>query len=160
VAKKKEPETGCCPRFEPKKWDGKLLTFKDKLFVKDHVTSIFHIPLNINQVMVKNFNLIHGAGAADPDNFALFDENSMWGSDIYIAVTKKIPEAKMERISGSFLLKAFEGDFSKIGCWARDMHEFVKKRGKRMKRLYFWYTTCPGCAKVYGKNYVVLVAQV
>ena len=23
----------------------------------------------------------------------------------------------------------------------------------------FYYTTCPNCAKIYGKNYVVLLAQ-
>jgi len=23
-----------------------------------------------------------------------------------------------------------------------------------------WYTTCPKCAKVYGKNYVVTIAEV
>ncbi len=26
--------------------------------------------------------------------------------------------------------------------------------------LYFFYTTCPKCAKAYGKHYVVLFAQV
>jgi hypothetical protein len=29
-----------------------------------------------------------------------------------------------------------------------------------LKKLYFSYTTCPACAKAYGKNYVVLFAQV
>jgi hypothetical protein len=25
--------------------------------------------------------------------------------------------------------------------------------------MYMWYTTCPKCAKVYGKNYVVILAK-
>ena len=29
-----------------------------------------------------------------------------------------------------------------------------------MQRLFFYYTTCPRCAKQYGKNYVVGLAQV
>jgi hypothetical protein len=29
-----------------------------------------------------------------------------------------------------------------------------------MKKEYMWYTTCPKCAKKYGKNYVVVVGQV
>jgi hypothetical protein len=53
-----ESETGCCPRFNPAPWDGKEVTFKDKLFVKDHVRSFFHIPLNFAKVMVKNMEMI------------------------------------------------------------------------------------------------------
>jgi len=26
--------------------------------------------------------------------------------------------------------------------------------------MYFFYTTCPKCAKKYGKNYVVILAEV
>jgi len=29
-----------------------------------------------------------------------------------------------------------------------------------MEKLFFFYTTCPKCAKAYGKNYVVLLAKV
>jgi hypothetical protein len=29
-----------------------------------------------------------------------------------------------------------------------------------MQTLYCYYTTCPKCAKKYGKNYVVLLAKV
>jgi len=29
-----------------------------------------------------------------------------------------------------------------------------------LDKLYFGYTTCPSCAKAYGKNYVVLFAKV
>ncbi len=76
-------ETGCCPRFDPEPWDEKEVTFEDKLFVKDHVTSFFHIPLNFGKVMVRNLEM-----------------------------------------------------------------------------MYFFYTTCPKCAKVYGKNYTVLLAKV
>jgi hypothetical protein len=40
------------------------------------------------------------------------------------------------------------------------MLEYVKSKGKTMKRMYFFYTTCPACAKAYGKNYVVILAEV
>ncbi len=49
-----ESETGCCPRFNPGPWDGKEVTWQDKLFLKDRVRSFFHIPLNFGKVMVKN----------------------------------------------------------------------------------------------------------
>ncbi|MFA5770792.1 MAG: hydrolase [Patescibacteria group bacterium] len=31
---------------------------------------------------------------------------------------------------------------------------------KDNKNLYFSHTTCPKCAEVYGKNYVILFAQI
>ena len=27
-------------------------------------------------------------------------------------------------------------------------------------KMLEWYTTCPKCAKAYGKNYVVIIAEV
>jgi hypothetical protein len=40
------------------------------------------------------------------------------------------------------------------------MKAYVASRQKKLEKLYFFYTTCPKCAKHYGKNYVVLLAQV
>ncbi len=152
--------TGCCKRFDPKKWDGKLVRLKGKLFLKDRVVSFFHIPLNFGQVMAKDMEKVAKAGALPAEPMMLSDENSLWGSDIYIAVGKEVPDAQMVRLSGSFLFKAFEGGFRQIGSWVKEMQSFVAGKGKQMKKLYFWYTTCPACAKAYGKNYVVLAAQV
>lgn len=153
-------ETGCCPRFDPELWDEKEIILKDRLFVKDRVKSFLHIPLNFAQVMVKNMEMIKGADALTPEPFMLSDESSPWGSDIYIAVTKDVPGAKMEKISGTFLTKAFEGHYSNMGKWISRMKEFVKQKNEEIKKLYFFYTTCPACAKHYGKNYTVILAMV
>ena len=153
-------ETGCCPRFDPEPWDEKEVTFEDKLFVKDHVTSFFHIPLNFGRVMVRNMERIQQAEAAAPEPLLLSDEKSLWGADVYIAVSKEIPGAEMARISGTFLTKVFEGPYKDAGKWARAMADYVKDKAKEMEKMYFFYTTCPKCAKVYGKNYTVLLAKV
>ncbi len=44
--------------------------------------------------------------------------------------------------------------------WIKEMEEYVKSKGKETKMQYFYYTTCPKCAKKYGKNYVVLLTQI
>lgn len=155
-----ESETGCCMKFDPAPWNEKEIVWQDKLFVKDHVISIFHIPLNFGQVMVKNMEMIKKADALAAEPIMLSDEKSLWGADIYIAVSKEIPEAKMTKISGTFLTKVFEGPYGNAGKWAKEMEEYVKSKGKEIKKLYFWYTTCPKCAKAYGKNYTVLVAEI
>ncbi|HRY63006.1 MAG TPA: hypothetical protein P5267_00130 [Patescibacteria group bacterium] len=152
--------TGCCEPFDPAPWTDKKITWQDKIFVKDHITSFLHIPLNMGQKIVKNLNLIEKAGAKAPHQLMLTDEKSIWGSDIYIDVAKEVPGAKIAKISGTFLTKVFEGPYKDAGKWAKTMQAYVTSQDQELKKLYFSYTTCPKCAKAYGKNYVVLFAQI
>ena len=89
----------------------------------------------------------------------LTDENSLWGADVYIEVTKDIPGANMATISGTFLSKVFEGPYRNVRQWITEMKNYVEGKGKSIRKLYFFYTTCPKCAKKYGKNYVVILAR-
>lgn len=152
--------TDCCEPFDPKPWRDKEIRWKEKLFVKDHVISFLHIPLNFGQKVVHNMNLINAVGAEAKHQLMLTDENSLWGADMYIDVTKKVSGAQMTTLSGTFLTKVFEGPYQHVGKWAEEMKAYVEKKGKKLKKLYFFYTTCPKCAKTYGKNYVVLFAQI
>lgn len=156
----KDSETGCCKRFDPEPWDEKKVALKDKLFVKDSVRSIFHIPLNFGNVMIKNITCIKDAGALSKEPLMLVDENSLWGADVYIAVAKEVPGAENVRISGTFRTKVFEGSFREMKNRIKEMGEYVKSKNKTVKKLYFFYTTCPRCAKFYGKNYTVIFAEV
>ena len=150
----------CCPRFDPEPWDDKMIPWKNKPFVKDRVISFLHVPLNFGAVMRRNVRAIEAAGAAPKEMIVLSDENSLWGADVFIDVTKEIPGANMAAISGTFISKVFEGPFRNVRTWIDDMHRFVAAKGKSVRKLYFYYTTCPKCAKKYGKNYVVILAQV
>ncbi|OGZ33462.1 MAG: hypothetical protein A2174_01335 [Candidatus Portnoybacteria bacterium RBG_13_41_18] len=152
--------TGCCEPFNPEPWQDKEIRWQNKLFVKDHVTSFFHIPLNMGKKIIKNMALIEAAGAKSSNQLMLFDEKSLWGSDIYIDVARVVPGAQMATLSGTFLTKVFEGPYKDVGKWAQETMGHVTAKGKTLKKLYFSYTTCPKCAKAYGKNYVVLFAQV
>ena len=152
--------TGCCEPFNPEPWQDKEITWKDKLFVKDHVTSFLHVPVNMGAKIIKNLDLIEKAGAKSPYQLMLTDEKSLWGADIYIDVSKDVPGAQMDTISGTFLTKVFEGPYQNAGKWAKEMGEYVKAKSPNIKKLYFSYTTCPKCAKAYGKNYVILFAQI
>lgn len=156
-----QSETGCCARFNPVPWQDKEITWNNKIFVKDHVASFLHIPLNMGKKIVKNLDLIEKANAKAPYQLMLTDEKSLWGADIYIDVSKDVPGAQIATLSGTFLTKVFEGPYQNAGEWAQEMKEYVEnKGGRKIKKLYFSYTTCPKCAKAYGKNYVVLFAQI
>ncbi len=155
-----ENETGCCPRFDPKPWDGKTFKWKNKLFVKDHITALFHIPINFGKVITRVWTKVKKAKAEPKQILCLSDEKSPWGSDLYVAVTKKVPGGEVATISGTFLAKVFEGPFKDMKQWIAGMDTYVAAKKKKVKKLYFFYTTCPKCAKYYGKNYVVLFAKV
>jgi hypothetical protein len=80
--------------------------------------------------------------------------------DIYLGVNKEILGADNVTLSGKFLSKVYEGDFKDTGTWCKDFEKFVKSKGHKIKKWYMWYTTCPKCAKKYGKNYTVIIGQV
>ena len=150
----------CCPRFNPEPWDGKTISWQGKRFVQDRVTSVFHIPLNYGAVMTRVDTAIRAAGAKLEAPVMLTDESSLWGADVYVEAGKDVPGAKMATISGTFMCKVFEGPFSEVGRWVKAMKAWLGSEDKRFSKLYFYYTTCPKCAKKYGKNYVVLLAQI
>lgn len=152
--------TNCCPPFNPEPWQDQEITWNNKLFVKDHVINFLHMPLNFGAKMHKNMKLIKAGQALPESPIWLSDNKSLWGSDLYIEATKNVAGAQMAEISGTFLTKVFEGCYCNMGKWIKEMKQYVISKNKTVKKLYFFYTTCPKCAKVYGKNYLVIFAQV
>lgn len=66
----------------------------------------------------------------------------------------------MTSLTGDFVTKVFEGPYRDAKDWCAEMEQLVRDRGSLPGRVYFFYTTCPKCAKHYGKNYVVGVAEI
>lgn len=155
-------EAICCPKFDPAPWDEKRITWDNKLFIKEQLKSFLHIPIGIKAMMIRNMELIKKENALPEAKDFVFiaDEKSLWGADYFIHVTKEIAGAENVKISGTFLTKVFEGPFSKIRCWTKEMMAYVAAKNEKLEKIYFYYTTCPKCAKKYGKNYVVLLAKI
>ena len=86
-------EQECCPRFDPQPWERATYTWEERLFVKDRVTSLLHIPLNYGAVMARNLARIQAAGALAEPPLILTDENSLWGADVYFAVSREVQAA-------------------------------------------------------------------
>jgi len=155
-----DSETGCCLRFDPEPWQNKKITWENKLFVKDRVRSFMHMPLNFGKVMVKNMEKIKKADALPEKPLMLSNECSLWSSELYIHVSREVPDSEMVKISGTFNTRVFEGSYKNMKNWIAEMEKFVDEQGEKTKKLYFFYTTCPRCAKHYGKNYTVILAQI
>ncbi|HET9361377.1 MAG TPA: hydrolase [Vicinamibacterales bacterium] len=152
--------TNCCPRFKPELWDGQELHFENKPFVSASTVSLFHVPLNMGSVFARTWNAIKDAHAEDGGFLVLSHEDSAWHAEHLFAVSRPVPGSDMVSLSGDFLTKVFEGPYEAAKRWADEMTHYVNERGHRLDTLYFFYTTCPKCAKYYGKNYVVGVAKV
>lgn len=152
--------TGCCPPFDPAQWEGKTVVWQGKPFVHEHITSFLHMPLDMGRKVTRATKAIEAAHATPEHPLMLSDERSPWCSELFIDAIGPVPGTDMQRLSGTFVTKVFEGPFSDAGKWMESMKRHVANKGLTLEKLYFGYTTCPTCAKAYGKNYVVLFAKV
>lgn len=152
-------ETGCCAPLDAARWDGRRVTWQDKPFVRDHIKAFLRVPLNFGAVMARDHAAIEAAEAYPEEPLWLSDEVSPWGSDVYLAVDRDVPGVRMEKLSGTFLTKVFEGPYRDVGKWMRAMEDDVRGQGEGVEKIYFFYATCPKCAKRLGKNQVVLFAK-
>jgi hypothetical protein len=151
--------TGCCPKFNPGGWDDQELHFKDKKFVHATTRNALHIPINMGSVFGRVQGKIEDAGGYDPDNMIVLSRDlSPWKAEHFFAVDRDIPGEEIVTLSGDYVTKVFEGAYSNAPAWHEDMQRTVREKGKEPKDIYFFYTTCPKCAKAYGKNYLVGVA--
>lgn len=149
----------CCPEFNPEPWDQRIFSWKDKKFIKDRVFTFFYMPLNFSGVMKRLDAKVKKANNSIPDNLCLSDHTSKWNMDVYLAVDKDIPGAENVAVSGEFLSKVYEGPYQDTGKWCKDFEDYAKTLNLSIEKWYMWYTTCPKCAKKYGKNYVVIITK-
>lgn len=152
-------ESVCCPKFDPAPWDEKIFQWQGKRFIKDRVFTFFYMPVTFGKVMRALDEKVRKSGAMMPDRLCLSDHTSKWNMDVYLSVDREIPGVENITISGDFLSKVYEGPFKDTGKWCRDFEGYAERRNLKINKWYMWYTTCPKCAKEYGKNYVVIIGM-
>jgi hypothetical protein len=120
-----------------------------------------HIPWNMGQIFTRVQGHIEDEAAVDAAReIVLSRDTSAWEAEHFFAVDKDVPEEEMTTLSGDFITRVFEGPYRKAKDHMHDMEIAAKAMGKTAKQVYFFYTTCPKCAKAYGENYMVGVAEV
>jgi hypothetical protein len=147
----------CCPPLDPTQWDDKRFVWENKAFIKEKVCTFLYMPLNFGSVMKKATAKIEKSGAQFLEGMLLSENTSKWNMDLYLAVDKPVPHTDQTTMSGSFYSKVYEGPFQHAGKWCKDFEKTVSDMGLTSQKVFLWYTTCPKCAKKYGKNYVVIV---
>ncbi|MEL7656454.1 MAG: hydrolase [Bacillota bacterium] len=154
----------CCPKFDPTSWDEKTYIWDNKMFIKESIPVFFHIPLPwmLQRMISRMWNRVQEAKAApDLKDFLLLSfDPSPWKSEYYMAVTGKVSGAEHVELSGTYLSRVFDGPYRSVPQWMEEMNAYVAKQNKMINKLYFYFTTCPKCAKNYGHNYVVAFARI
>lgn len=152
----------CCPLIKPSQWNGKKHVWKNKLFMMDKVVQFMHMPLNMKQVVSRMWKRIMEANAAplNKDFLMLAYDPSPWTSEIYMNITKNVPDGNMIKLSGTYITKVFDGPFNAVPKWIKEMDAYLEKRKMKVIKYYFYFTMCPKCIKEKGHNYCIVFAQV
>ena len=121
-----------------------------------------YVPVNMGKVMTALEKCAREAKAKMPENqgMILSRDISPWKAEQLYAVSKDVDCAENVILDGTFLSLIFEGPYQNAPKWVKSMQEYADGKGKKISEIYFFYTTCPKCAKHYGKNYTITLAKV
>ena len=152
----------CCPEFNTERYQDKEHIWKEKLFVKAYVKQIFHIPINMGKVITETYSKIteHKAEVPVEDFLMLAYDPSPWKSELYLTVSKEVPNLENITLSGKYISKVFDGPYNAIPKWIEEFNNYLDQKNLKAIKYYFYYTYCPKCVKKYGHNYVVAFAQI
>ena len=150
----------CCPPFDPAPWEERTVVWRNRPFARLHLRSFLHVPIHMGQAIERANRAIAAAGVRPAQPLMLAEDTSAWGTDLYLEVARPIADLPMTSLSGTFLTRVFEGPYRDARMWMAAMNEYVADRGETLIKLFFGYTTCPSCARAYGKNQVILLAQI
>ena len=160
---KEEPDV-CCPKFDPALWEDKKHVWKNKLFLKDSVPELFHIPLPTmyGKVITRMWKKAEEAGAAPPreEFLMLAYDPSPFKGELLLSIRKEIPNEENVRLTGTFMSKVFDGPYNNVPRFMKQMDEYLAGKNLKAKKHYFYFAYCPECAKKYGHNYMVDLAEV
>ncbi|MDP3443763.1 MAG: hypothetical protein Q8T08_12960 [Ignavibacteria bacterium] len=155
-------ETGCCavPNFS--EWDKKEFMFDNMRFIRMYTRSFLHMPLNMGRVMRLLNEAATKSGKLMPPQQAMIlsRDISAWKAEQLYAVTNEVEDVDNITLSGRFLSMVFEGPYQDAKKWYDQLNKFAEIKGYKPKESYFFYTTCPKCAKHYGKNYTIGLAMI
>lgn len=147
-------ETGCCGEPNIGEWDNREIVFESKPFIRMYTRSFLFMPLNMGKIMTALQQTAEAANATMPREQAMIlsRDISPWRAEQLYAVSTPVEAVDNVTLNGTFLTKVFEGPYSNAKQWYDALQAYASEKGKRVKNAYFFYTTCPSCAKHYGKT--------
>ena len=82
----------CCPQFHPEKWDQQTHEWHNKPFIKETISTFFHMPLPwmIDKKVTKMCKMAEDAYMEEPNKeeaLLLFRDPTAFTSEIYLSVS-------------------------------------------------------------------------
>lgn len=120
------------------------------------------MPLNMATVMKALNKAVSGANAnLEPEQAIILSKDiSPWKAEQLYGVSKPVEGLDNVTLNGTFATMVFEGPYQNARKWHESLLDYTKEKGYDAGDVYFFYTTCPKCAKHYGKNYTIGLARV
>jgi hypothetical protein len=154
----------CCAELDTRLWNNVEHKWTNKIFLKDSVPEVFHIPLpgSYHKVVTRMWKKAEEAGAAAaPKDFMLLAyDPTPFKSELLMSITKEIPGEEIVKLSGKFISKVFDGPYNNVPKFMKEMNGYLASLRKTAKKHYFYFAYCPKCAKKYGHNLIVDIAEV
>lgn len=152
----------CCHPFDTTLWHVKTHVWNKKLFLQDKVKLFMHVPLNMGSVIKRMFKKIEQADAMPEtqDFLMLTHDTSLWNSELYMTVSKNVPNENMSTLSGTFFSRVYDGPYHHVPKWIADMDAYLASKKQKALKYYLHYAYCPKCAKKFGHNYCVVFAKI
>jgi hypothetical protein len=154
----------CCTEFEPALWQNKKFVWTNKLFLKDSIPELFHIPLPgaYGRAITRMWEKATKAGAAPErkDFFLMAHDPSPFKGELYMAITKEIAGEDNVKLSGTYMSKVFDGPYHHVPKFMAWMDGHLASIKMKARKYYFSFAYCPKCSKKYGHNYIVAIAEV
>lgn len=153
-------ETGCCPVPNVRDWDRRIIEL-DQRFIRQCTRSLLHVPMNMGRVMTALSEQAAAAGATMPHDHGMIlsHDLSAWKAEQLYAVTSEVEGADNVVLEGTFASCVFEGPYGQAREWRDGLVDYARSIGREVSDVYFFYTTCPTCAKHYGKNHVIVLGR-
>ena len=103
----------------------------------------------------KEANAIHH----NENALVLAHPSSHFKTELFVAVTKQVPDQETARLSGTFISRVFDGPNNKTSQCLRGLDGYLTSMGKVAKNYYFYSPYCSACARKHGHNYIVAIAE-
>jgi len=151
--------TCCCPKLKRDDWDKEVFYWKNKPFYETGYWSLFRMPLTYGKAVKEAMEFLKSRNLAKDPMLVLSGEESMFHSSLLIEMSKDDRSLPVRRLTGKFISLFFEGEYRDTPTWVRQTVDYCMSQGEKAKELYFFYATCPKCAKHYGSTQTVIIAR-
>lgn len=147
-----------CLDIDGKEYESKDFDWSDKKFYCFPTPMFFHVPLKIGRDIDRAFVGARAKGYALKENGMLLQKDGLFSGKIMLEL--ETADSNRENVCTMHhemkVISVFtDRPWNKIYEATRRLKELVASRGGKLKAVYFWYLSCPGCIKERGYRTVV-----